>query len=174
MMLMPFEPQPERDDESLPDDLELALSPEHAALADRLSADADSIAARYPIEGSPAFGARFWDHAREAMHVASSNQLQPQQVVDRSRKRIVLVSSAAAACVLLSALITRRLSDEQLTDNGSASGLVAQGDSRGAQGSVEADSVLRSNILNGLSGAEQEAVLDLLEREMPIKLSFSI
>ena len=57
---MQFEPEPYPDDESMPDDLELALSPKLAALGDRLSADADSIAARYPIEASPALGAEFW------------------------------------------------------------------------------------------------------------------
>ncbi len=57
---MQSELPPYSDDESMPDDLELVLSPKLAELGDRLSADADSIAAHYAIEASTAFGAEFW------------------------------------------------------------------------------------------------------------------
>ncbi len=56
---MQSELPPYSDDESMPDDLELALSPKLAELGDWLSADADLIAAHYPIDASPAFGAEF-------------------------------------------------------------------------------------------------------------------
>ncbi len=92
-----------------------------------------------------------------------------------------------AACVALCALVTWRLSDlkdealgENLTaavgqsENGSNSGAVANGDVLPAQGSINEESVLRVNILRGLSGAEQEAVLDLLDRQSPSPSSYSI
>ncbi len=88
---------------------------------------------------------------------------------------------------MLCALVAWRLSDlkdetsgENLTaavqpsDNGSGNGAVATGDVHPAQGSIEAESVLRVNILKGLSGAEQEAVLDLLDRQTPPPSSVSI
>jgi hypothetical protein len=172
MMPMPFESRPDGDDESMPDDLELALSPTLGALANRLSADADLIAARYPSEASPALGAEFWEQARQAMNVEVSNSQQPV-FFGRSRRWMVIASSAAAAC-LLTALVTWRLSDEQLMENTPAGGAVARGDSRGASASADAESVLRANILKGLSSAEQEAVLDLLDRQLPIDASISI
>ena len=88
---------------------------------------------------------------------------------------------------MLGALVTWRLSDlkdevsgENLTaailqtDNGSGNGAVANGDEHSAQGSADTESMLRVNILRGLSGAEQEAVLDLLDRQSPPQSSFSI
>jgi hypothetical protein len=184
---MQFEQDPYPDDETAADDLELALSPKLASLGDRLSADADSIAARYPIEASPAFGAEFWGRAQEAMDGAGSNQPQPVLVGGRLRRLVLIASSAAAACVLLAAIVTWRLSDlkddasgENLTaavgqsDNGSGSGAVANGDLHPAQGSINEERVLRVNILKGLSGAEQEAVLDLLDRQSPPPSSVSI
>jgi hypothetical protein len=173
MMPMPFESRPGPDDESVPDDLELALSPQLSALADQLSADADSIAARYPSEASPALGAAFWEQARQAMNVEGLNPHQADRE-GRSRRWMVVASSAAAACVLVSALVTWRMAQEQLTENAPAGGVVAQGDSRGTPTGTKAESVLRVNILKGLSSAEQEAVLDLLDRQLPIDASFSI
>jgi hypothetical protein len=168
MMPMPFELQPDRDDESAPDDFELALSPELAGLVDRLNADADSIAARYPSEASPALGAECWELARQAMKVVGSDQSQPAKSEGRSRRWVALVSSGAAACVLVTALVAWRLSErgESADDHLMARGV--------AQGSAETESVMRLNILKGLSGAEQEAVLDLLDRQSPIESSFSI
>jgi hypothetical protein len=170
---MPFEPRPDRDDESVADDLELALSPALSGLADRLSADADSIAARYPSEASPALGVAFWEQARQAMNVEVSNQHQLVRA-GQSRRWMVIASSAAAACVLLTTLVTLRLSEEQLTENAPAGGAIAQEDSRDTSASADPDSILRVNILKGLSSAEQEAVLDLLDRQSPIESSFSI
>jgi hypothetical protein len=172
MMPMPFEPRPDRDDASMGNDLELALSPQLSGLADRLSADADSIAARYPSEASPALGAAFWKNARQAMDVEGSNPRQADRA-RRSRRWVVIASIAAAACVLVSALVTWRMTQEQLTENAPA-GVVAQGDSRAASTSADAESVMRVNILKGLSSAEQEAVLDLLDRQLPIDASISI
>jgi hypothetical protein len=173
MMPMPFESQPDRDDESAPDDFELALSPTLGALADRLNTDADSIAARYPSEASPALGAEFWELARQAMNVEGPSPSQPDRA-GRSRRWMVIASSAAAACVLLTALVTWQLTARQLTENAPTSGVVAQGDPRATPAGAEPESVLRVNILKGLSSAEQEAVLDLLDRQSPIESSFSI
>ena len=172
---MPFEPQLNPDDESTQHDLELALSPRLSALADRLSADADSIAARYPIEASPAFGHEFWKQANQALEGEVSKRPQPEECAGRSRRWIATISGAATACVLLAAIMIWRLSDrgESAGENFRASG-IAQGDSRAQQGSADLENLMRVNILEGLSGAEQEAVLDLLDRQMPTEPSLSI
>jgi hypothetical protein len=145
------------------------LPPELNSLAEQLSHDADSLARCYPPRSAEQL-------------VAIATELATTGSDWRSVKRIGILSGLCAATLL--AVFVGWLAVDRFNHDGAVaeghtltveqSGQVAQlNDANGlGQGSEPIGD--QENFLKGLSGAEQEAVLDLIESHAMHKTSLSI
>jgi hypothetical protein len=142
--------------------------PNMAALAQQLSDEADWLAGRYPASVSDRLGPTATAVAKAAQHW-------------RSLKRFGVVSGVSAASVLVAILGWRAVTnrDSEVSDVRAPvleqSSQVAQLNDAGGFGRQTGETIGgEENVLQGLSGAEQEAVLDLIESNAAHKTSLSI
>ena len=153
-----------------PMDDALALSPELNTLARQLSDEADLLAQCYPADGTERFTAT-------ATAVAATRR---DWI---NLKRLGVLSGVCAATVL--AVLAGWLALDRFNRDGSVveghtlaveqSSQVAQRNDTSGFGGHSADVIGDDeNVLKGLSGAEQEAVLDLIESHAMHKSSLSI
>ncbi len=143
---MPFEPRLFRDDDA--DDAAIGLPAEFAVLGQQLADDADFLASRYP--SAP---------MRDAtMELATSS--------DR-RRRLVRWGGAAAAILLT--IGGWQLVESRMADHGQppaalpVTPLAVVNPSVIVPKRVATDDILPASVFRGLTGAEQEAVLDLMQ-----------
>lgn len=156
----------ERTDESLD------FPPDLAALAQQLSDEADWMAGRYPAQAT----AQATDKLAAIATAAATTS--------RRRRRLMrfgLVLGVAAATVVVAILGWQAVSnrDNAVSDGRTPvveqSGQVAQLNDAGGFGRQTGETIGgEENVLQGLSGAEQEAVLDLIESHAAHKTSLSI
>jgi hypothetical protein len=148
----------------------LDLPPEFNSLAEQLSNQAESLAQCYPARTAQGFTAM-------ATAVAATSRDW------RGMKRVAVASGLCAATVLV-VFLSLRAAERFNADGGVAEGHPLSIDQSGqiAQlndaGGFDRQSIVPSgdsdNVLKGLSGAEQEAVLDLIESHAMHKTSLSI